>query len=208
VEHPAGASFRELPGFIGAASFVSGRAGGASVQFCSSMASIGHVALGLAAGRAYATPGTRAADGMLLFSFIALWPDVDVAGFAMGIPYESPFGHRGATHSFVAAGVVTVVAALVCLRLGLPLAKTVTFVAVVAVSHCILDTVTFGGGLGCELLWPFSDARLWAPVRFIPVAPIGIGMLSLRGLRVAGVETLLFVPLWLYALWPRRPRAK
>jgi len=64
-----------------------------------------------------------------------------------------------------------------------------------------LDTMTFGGGLGCALLWPFSLHRFWAPVRFIPVAPIGLDLLSAWGLRVTAAEIVLFAPFWLYALW-------
>ncbi len=51
------------------------------------------------------------------------------------------------------------------------------------------------------LLWPFSLHRFWAPVRFIPVAPIGLDLLSARGLRVTAAEIVLFAPFWLYALW-------
>ena len=74
--------------------------------------------------------------------------------------------------------------------------------AVVA-SHALLDTLT-DGGLGVALLWPFTDARYFAPWRPIPVAPIGSGMFSERGLYVIAVETLLFAPILAYGLWPRR----
>jgi inner membrane protein len=70
-------------------------------------------------------------------------------------------------------------------------------------SHGLLDALT-DGGLGAALLWPFSNARLFAPVRPLPVAPIGTGMLSSRGLYVVVVEFIAFLPCWAYALWPRR----
>ncbi|AUX41200.1 uncharacterized protein SOCE26_026100 [Sorangium cellulosum] len=54
------------------------------------------------------------------------------------------------------------------------------------------------------LLWPWSDERFFAPARPIPVAPIGLGILSARGLRVMAFEAVAFAPLFLYALWPRR----
>jgi hypothetical protein len=44
------------------------------------------------------------------------------------------------------------------------------------------------GGLGCALLWPFSDERFFVPWRPIPVAPIGLAFLSARGLRIAVIE--------------------
>ena len=73
-------------------------------------------------------------------------------------------------------------------------------------SHGLLDALT-DGGLGAALLWPSSNARLFAPVRPLPVAPIGAGMLSSRGLYVVAVEFVLFLPFWAYALWPRRRAA-
>ena len=74
--------------------------------------------------------------------------------------------------------------------------------ALVLASHGILDTFT-DGGLGCALLWPFSDERFFAPWRPLPVAPIGRAFLSAAGLHVALWEALLFAPFLLYALWPR-----
>jgi inner membrane protein len=46
----------------------------------------------------------------------SLLPDVDVVGFAMGIPYEHLLGHRGLTHSLSFAVAVD----LVVVRLGFP----------------------------------------------------------------------------------------
>jgi inner membrane protein len=31
----------------------------------------------------------------------AMLPDADVVGFLLGIPYDAPLGHRGASHSFI-----------------------------------------------------------------------------------------------------------
>ena len=163
------------------------------------MASLGHVAEGLAAGRLHASE--RPWPAMLGFSALSLLPDLDVVAFAFGVPYEHPLGHRGASHSLLVAlalGALCVPLARAParrLRLGL-------LAAGVAASHGLLDTLT-DGGLGAALLWPFDDARLFAPLRPIPVAPIGAGMLSARGLYVLAVEALMFAPLLLYALWPR-----
>jgi len=79
--------------------------------------------------------------------------------------------------------------------------------ALVLASHGVLDAMTTGG-LGAALLWPFTDARYFAPWRPIPVAPIGGGMLSLRGLYVVAVEAVLFLPFLLYARWSRRLAAR
>jgi inner membrane protein len=166
------------------------------------MASFGHIAVGMAAGRAFS--GSRpAGKAALAFSVISMWPDADTVGFLFGVDYGDPWGHRGATHSLAMALVVALLAFVLARPLKLPQGKTALFTGVVAASHGLLDTLTYGGGLGCALLWPFSDERYWAPVRFIPVAPIGPYMFSARGLTVVLVEMVIFAPFWLYAVWPR-----
>jgi inner membrane protein len=140
------------------------------------------------------------------FSLLALWPDVDAIGFRLGIRYEDPLGHRGASHSLVLALAVALGAYAYARRAKLPPARTAVVAGIVAASHGLLDTMTFGGGLGCALLWPFSTTRFWAPpaLRIIPISPIGAGILSMRGLYVIGVELVLFAPFFVYALIPRR----
>ncbi len=169
------------------------------------MASIGHVAVGLALGRlgaATASPLRRAAS-MLGLSALAMLPDADVVAFALGIPYGAQWGHRGASHSLALAGLVSLaVAAGTRLARG-PALKAGLLAFVAVGSHGVLDAMTTGG-LGAALLWPFTQARYFLPLRPIPVAPIGAGMLSARGLHVVSVELLLFLPFWAYALWPRR----
>jgi inner membrane protein len=63
--------------------------------------------------------------------------------------------------------------------------------------------LTTGGG-GIAFAWPFTEERFFAPVRPLPVAPLGLHMLSLRGLYVLAVEAFWFLPCFVYALWPRR----
>ena len=66
----------------------------------STMASIGHVAVGMAAARAF-HPGPRSRwllfASMLFWSALSMLPDADVIGFQFGIRYSDPWGHRGAT---------------------------------------------------------------------------------------------------------------
>lgn len=168
------------------------------------MASIGHLAVGMAAGRAFSRDRAVAKKAMIALSVVSLWPDVDVLGFLFGISYGDPLGHRGATHSLAIAALVGLMSYAYAQRNALPPARTAAFTTVVAASHGLLDAMTFGGGLGCALLWPFSDARFWAPLRFIPIAPIGIALISVRGLKVMLAELVIFAPFWIYALWPRR----
>ena len=63
------------------------------------MASVGHIAVGMAAARAYRGAGPPLWSSMTQWSALSLLPDADVVGFALGVQYGDPWGHRGATHS-------------------------------------------------------------------------------------------------------------
>lgn len=174
------------------------------------MASIGHIAVGLAAARLLhqAAPSPRARElpvlpSLLALSALALLPDLDVIAFSLGIEYGAEWGHRGAAHSLLLGLLVGAPLGLVLGRRVGAQALGAVLGALVLMSHGLLDALTTGGK-GVALLWPFSQARLFAPLRPIPVAPIGLGLLSRRGLHVVLVETLYFLPLLFYALWPRR----
>ena len=186
------------------------------------MASLGHVAVGMAAGRLWVGLRQRQqnesgnfsvlARSMVAFTALSLAPDLDVFAFRLGIPYAAPFGHRGAAHSICIALVLASISTLAT-RLtpeqvdrGQRM-KLWWLCAVVAVSHGLLDTLT-DGGLGIALLWPLSNHRYFAPWNPIPVAPIGARMLTGRGFLVVMTEALQFSPLLLWAVWPRRRSAR
>ncbi len=171
------------------------------------MPSIGHIAVGMASGRAYTDDPRLARKAMVAFSIVSILPDADAVGLLLGIPYGASLGHRGASHSLVVALFFGLASYVFAERRGLPPRRTALFTAVTAASHGLLDTLTYGGGYGCALLWPFSDHRFWSPVRFIPIAPIGAYLLSPTGLRVMATELLIFAPFWLFALMPRRARS-
>jgi inner membrane protein len=182
------------------------------------MASVGHVALGMAAGRVWAGRRADAArKAMLFFSVLSLLPDLDTIGMAAGVAYGAPCGHRGATHSLAAAVLLGVAAALV-LRLGSARSKradpnenaparampiTLLLGIAVAASHGVLDAMT-DGGRGVAFFWPLSTRRMFLAWRPIPIAPIGTDLLSVEGLHVVLWEALVFSPLLVFALWPRR----
>jgi len=159
------------------------------------MASIGHVAVGLAAARSHDRPSWRA---MLGWSALSLLPDIDVVGFLRGVPYGAPWGHRGATHSLAFALAGGIVVGLAARWFRRPMLRTTVVATLVLASHGLLDTLT-DGGLGAALLWPFSLTRFFAPWRPIPVAPIGLDFFTLDGATVALSELALFLPLWLFA---------
>lgn len=175
------------------------------------MASLGHIAVGLAAARlhwTYLEKKPQLAAPMIWMSMLALLPDADVISFTLGIPYRAPLGHRGASHSLVAALACGALCMLGCWlwrrHLSAASLYTAGFAAAVVASHGLLDSMT-DGGLGVALLWPVSSHRFFAPWRPIPVAPIGTGILSERGLEVMLTELVYFLPLLLYAFWPSRP---
>jgi inner membrane protein len=171
------------------------------------MASIGHIAIGLAARRWYerdqAAPSWAPITSMVVWSCLSLLPDADVWAFRMGIPYAAPWGHRGATHSLAFAALMGLTAGLVAYASRLPVLRTALLVGAVVASHGLLDALT-DGGLGSALLWPFSNERFFAPWTPLPVAPIGRGFISLEGLRVATTELVVFAIPFLYGLWPKR----
>ena len=170
------------------------------------MASVGHVVVGLALGRALFAgrdaPARARAVGTALLAALALLPDADVVAFRLGIPYGAAWGHRGASHSLAVALLAALPLALAGAPLGVPRLRLYVFATLAVASHGPLDLLT-DGGLGAAYAWPFSDARLFFPVQPLPVAPIGARMLGRRGLYVVAVELLAFAPLLLYALWPR-----
>lgn len=160
----------------------------------------------MAVGRWAVAPGAsraRLAVAMAAFSMLALLPDADVVAFTLGIPYGAPWGHRGATHSLAfALATSAIVAGCAWRRSRAPL-RTGALALVAIGSHGLLDALT-DGGRGVALAWPLTDERFFAPMRPLPVAPIGAGLLSARGVYVVVVELLVFSPLLAFALWPRR----
>src|SRR4051794_14807404 len=110
------------------------------------MPSVGHVAVGLAAARAQTQPeGMRRATFVLGLVMLACLPDADVLAFRLGIPYQAPFGHRGAFHSLAFAAFCSVVVAGVAKVNGLPALRLGVVGGVVMASHGLLDTLTDGG---------------------------------------------------------------
>jgi len=173
------------------------------------MATLGHVAVGVVAARWRASrPGAPSLPlSMLGLSALSVLPDVDFVAFMVGIPYRHPFGHRGMTHSLLFAALIGLVVALGLRLRRQPVLLDAVLAALVVASHGVLDAMTTGG-LGVEFFWPVDTHRYFLPWRFIPVAPLGAGMLSARGLSVLLTEVVLFLPAWAYALWPRsRARA-
>ena len=116
------------------------------------MASIGHVAVGLAAARLLhqAAPPPRAASPSLLPSLLALsalslLPDLDVIAFSLNIEYGAEWGHRGAAHSLLLGLCVGAPLGLLLGRRVGARALGVVLGALVLMSHGLLDALTTGG---------------------------------------------------------------
>jgi inner membrane protein len=143
---------------------------------------------------------------MVIFSGLALLPDLDYLAVAMGLPNEGPLGHRGAAHSLLPALAVGLLAALLAPRWSVSRWRLGLVAGLVVASHALLDAMTTGSR-GAPLLWPFTFHRFAMPWRPIPNAPCGLGYISPLGLRVAATEFIQFFPFLVIAFRPatRRP---
>jgi inner membrane protein len=183
------------------------------------MASFGHVAVGLLTGRLHGGGGEGKNGGpggdgggkirrplswptLLLFTGLALLPDADLALVALGACDDGACGHRGASHSLLVALAIGLFAGLVARRLRWPVVRTVVAATFAVASHAMLDALG-AGGRGLPLLWPFSDARFISPIRIFPDAPRGLALLSIPGAINVAIEFAVFLPMMLYATWPR-----
>jgi len=114
---------------------------------------------------------------------LCILPDADVLAFRLGIPYGSPWGHRGFTHSLCFAATVALLLTPLVRHYGAGALRSFLFLFLTIASHPLLDMAT-DGGLGCALFWPFDNSRYFLPWRPLMVSPIGGGFLSEWGLRV------------------------
>ena len=109
---------------------------------------------------------------IILAILSSILPDIDVFAFHFGIPYESPLGHRGFTHSVLFAATWAVVLTFIFGKAYKKLFLLVIFFS--TVSHGILDAMT-NGGRGVGFLIPFDNERYFFPFRVIKVSPLKIG---------------------------------
>ncbi len=141
------------------------------------------LAIGVAAGPSAVPPALTA-----VACVASVLPDADSIGFWAGIPYDSPLGHRGFTHSFCFALLVALGCSLFAGRLRAPAATVFAVVFVSAASHGALDALTTGGR-GVAFLSPFSNERFFFPWRVVAVSPIGVTpFLTARGVAVLKSE--------------------
>ncbi|RSK34638.1 metal-dependent hydrolase [Hymenobacter metallilatus] len=141
------------------------------------MASIvGHCALGATLGKLL-LPERRYWPYWVLAAACAFLPDADVIGFKFHVAYASLWGHRGLSHSLLAAAV-----AATALTGGLhwrrpalmpPLGRLWLLLFLATASHGLLDAMTTGGE-GVAFFSPLDTTRYFLGLRPIAVSPIGV----------------------------------
>ena len=183
---------------------------------------IGHAIVGATAARFFSSVSVPSVTSRVklrrfywaLTLFCTLIPDADGLSFALGVPYESFFGHRGFFHSILFAAWVGFFAAATYLTyltyLKAPKIKPaqgwrlVLYFFLVTLSHPVLDAMT-NGGHGVAFFSPFNVNRYFSRYRPIDVAPLSITeFFGNAGLRVVFSEfVFLLLPcLLLLALLP------
>ena len=134
----------------------------------------------------------------LLGMFCAVIPDADAIGYKLGVPYDSMFGHRGFTHSFLFALLLALAVVFIFYNTEKAFSRRwITFICfffLATASHPILDAMTTGG-LGVAFFSPFDTTRYFFPFRPIKVSPIGVSQFfSEWGWRVIKSELV-----WVWA---------
>ncbi|MGY3087483.1 inner membrane protein [Hymenobacter sp. UYAg731] len=176
----------------------------------------GHAALGVTLGKLL-LPNRRHWPYWVAAALCAALPDVDSVGYRLGVPYDSLWGHRGLTHSLLAAAIVAAVGMLLA-RLSRPThrpaaGRLALLLFLATASHGLLDAMTTGG-LGVAFFSPWHPERYFFPFRPIKVSPLSIrGFFGTKGLRVLASEALwvglpcLLLLGW-QAFWPSQTQAR
>ena len=170
------------------------------------MASIGHLAVGMAAGRRVAVRREDAVRWMVWFAAVSLVADADFGLVALGVPKDSIWGHRGVSHSLLLAAAAGLVSAWVARRWGQKPLSWGTMGFAVYTSHLVFDCLNVGS-LGVPWFWPVSWTNYTIPWAPIPSVRTASEFLTPAGVPVLAAEVVLFAPFWIYALVLRRRAA-
>jgi inner membrane protein len=159
-----------------------------------------HAFVATALGSAYARPPVPWYFWVLSIT-CSILPDADVIGFALGLPYNSLWGHRGLSHSLCFAFVLSLCVVSLAFREGVvfswPWWSLVLYFFVVTASHGVLDAMT-DGGRGIAFFAPFDTTRYFFPWRPVRVSPISIKRFSVpEACRYSD-------PSWCLSGFPRR----
>ncbi|MDZ4697335.1 MAG: metal-dependent hydrolase [Deltaproteobacteria bacterium] len=168
------------------------------------MAGIAHIAVGVLAGRLHGgRSGPQRWVAMGAFTLLSMLPDLDVLPVAaLGVGDHGLAGHRGFTHTFLFALLISLITAFLFRRRSKNVIGLTTLVFMTVASHGILDAFT-ADTRGLPLFWPVDSERLIAVFRPLPEAPTGLAFFSLKGLQNSLLECLFFAPMLAVAFWPR-----
>ena len=164
----------------------------------------GHIALGVGLGRLVCVKGEAHIKRTLsLFALLAMLPDIDYLWSHRASPFFVATELHGAhTHSLVfALGIGALVGVLASGKVGRRVRFGLGSTAVL-MSHIVLDLACKGRTYPLGVLWPAEDPSWVLDERwqFLEAARFdGTGLVSLML-----YEALLFLPVLLWALWPRR----
>ena len=168
-----------------------------------------HAALGATLGKLL-LPQRQHWPYWLAAALCAALPDVDSIGYRLSIPYDSLWGHRGLTHSLLAAAVLAVGGTWLS-QLARPVhrppaGRLAVLLFLATASHGLLDALTTGG-LGVAFFSPWHPERYFFPFRPIKVSPLSIrAFLGVKGLRVLASEAVWVGLPCLLLLWGQRGR--
>jgi inner membrane protein len=162
---------------------------------------IGHLAAGYLAGQVLARDPTIPRGRALGAGVgLACAPDLDLIGALFGTSPWSPWVHRGASHSLLAATVLGLgTGLLLARRWGLPRLRTMGWAVATVASHLALDLLNRDSKV--EVLWPWDPQFLPFPWQPIPGVDKVTDLLTFRGLPVLGAEAALFAPILLLGYW-------
>jgi inner membrane protein len=148
---------------------------------------LGHLAAAVALGTAFEGPSWPR-RAYLVGAVCSVLPDLDVIGLYFGVPYGSPFGHRGFSHSLLAAGLLAALATYACFQEEQRSWRVFVYLTLATASHGMLDALT-SGGLGIGFFEPFEHSRRFFPWRPIRVSPLALSrILSARFWTVLASE--------------------
>jgi inner membrane protein len=157
---------------------------------------VGHYLLGLSVTQLLARNSDERRQGLWLAT-IACVPDLDVIpGLLVGKLNQF---HHGASHSFFAAALFSLVGVWVFRWWGWKFSgRLLLLLFLLYASHNVLDTLCIDTGppFGVPLLWPWSQETYQSPWLLLPdvhhtIAPL----LSTHNVLLAIQETLIFLPL-------------
>lgn len=164
------------------------------------MATFGHFAAGLAAGRLPARAQPRPRVVQVAFGTLALLPDLD--DFIPGLRHDGPTSR---THTPAATLAGTLIATVVARRLGLSAWRSSLAALVSLGSQPVFDAMTHGKGV--SIFWPISGERYLKRLPGLPTWKPEKGKAK-SGIRSLLGELVWATPLLIVAALPLRGSAE